>query len=195
MHFVKNWERHTDEDLVSLICTEDDELAFAELYQRHVRILIYNALRKTGSKSVAEDIVQETFVKFWIKRQTFDIAKNVQAYLNGIVKYNVIDYYHREQKRTLVSLDDVAAPAVNNTQEYLNLNSLSSLYEQSLSKLPPKCRTAFELSRKGFSLKEIAQSMDISEKTVEAHISKALRLLRVEMKDYIAFALLGISCF
>jgi RNA polymerase sigma-70 factor (family 1) len=192
---VKKWDKHSDEELVQLICVQDNELAFAELYQRHVRFLVYTAIRKTGSKSVAEDIVQDTFIKFWIKRQTFDIEKNVQAYLSGILKNNVIDHYHREQKKALLPLDDVEIPGIDNTQEYLNLNVLSNLYEQSLTKLPPKCRTAFELSRKGFSMKEIAQSMEISEKTVEAHISKALRLLRIEMKDYIAFALLGISCF
>lgn len=192
---MKKWEKHSDEDLVQLICMQDNELAFAELYQRHVRFLVYTAIRKTGSKSVAEDIVQDTFVKFWIKRQTFDIKKNVQAYLSGILKNNIIDHYHREQKKALLPLDDVEILGIDNTQEYLNLNMLSNLYEQSLTKLPPKCRTAFELSRKGFSMKEIAQSMAISEKTVEAHISKALRLLRIEMKDYIAFALLGISCF
>ncbi|REA63782.1 hypothetical protein DSL64_04975 [Dyadobacter luteus] len=192
---MKKWDKHSDEELVQLICVQDNELAFAELYQRHVRFLVYTAIRKTGSKSVAEDIVQDTFIKFWIKRQTFDIEKNVQAYLSGILKNNVIDHYHREQKKALLPLDDVEIPGIDNTQEYLNLNVLSNLYEQSLTKLPPKCRTAFELSRKGFSMKEIAQSMEISEKTVEAHISKALRLLRIEMKDYIAFALLGISCF
>jgi RNA polymerase sigma-70 factor (family 1) len=190
---VNKWNEYLDEDLVQLICAQDSELAFAELYRRHVRFLVYNAIRKTGSKSIAEDIVQDTFVKFWMKRRTFDIEKNVQAYLNGILKNNIIDHYHKQQKKALLSLDDIEAPSVNDTQEYLNLNVLSDLYEHSLNKLPPKCRTAFELSRKGFSMKEIALSMEISEKTVEAHISKALRLLRIEMKDYIAFALLGIS--
>jgi len=191
---VKIFDQYSDEDLVQMICSQDDEAAFAELYRRHVKLLMYTAIRKTGLKSTAEDVVQDTFVKFWIKRRTFDIEKNVQAYLNGILKNNIIDHYHKEQRKTTVSLDEIENPLADDTQEHLNLNVLSELYEQSLLKLPPKCRTAFELSRKGYSLKEIAQNMEISEKTVEAHITKALRQLRIEMKDYIAFALLGITC-
>ncbi|MCE7039562.1 RNA polymerase sigma factor [Dyadobacter sp. CY312] len=191
---VKIAEQYTDDDLVRMICRESDESAFAELYKRHVKLLVYTAIRKTGLKSTAEDIVQDTFVKFWIKRSTFDIEKNVQAYLNGILKNNIIDHYHKEQRKSTIPLDEIENPLADDTQEYLNLNVLSQLYEQSLLKLSPKCRVAFELSRKGYSLREIAQNMGISEKTVEAHISKALRQLRIEMKDYIAFALLGITC-
>lgn len=178
---------------MQMIRNQDDEPAFAELYRRHVKNLMFTAIRKTGLKSTAEDLVQETFVKFWIKRSTFDIEKNVLAYLNGILKNSIIDHYHKEQRKSIVSLDELDNPVVDDTQEHLNLNVLSELYEQSLLKLPPKCRTAFELSRKGYSIKEIASNMEISEKTVEAHISKALRLLRIEMKDYIAFALLGLT--
>jgi RNA polymerase sigma factor (sigma-70 family) len=132
-------------------------------------------------------------VKFWLGRHKFDIQKNIQAYLNGMLKNNIITHYHRQQRHSLVSLDEAENPVANDTQEHLNVNVLSELYQLSLQKLPSKCRQAFELSRKGYSLKEIALSMEISEKTVEAHISKALRILRVEMKDYIAFALIGLS--
>jgi RNA polymerase sigma-70 factor (family 1) len=190
---VKNsFSTYRDDELTQLICCEDDEKAFAELYRRHVRLLIYTAARKTGDKSIAEDLVQETFVKFWLRRTKFDIQKNVQAYLSGMLKNSIINHYHKLQKKAIVSLDDVESPLADDTQEHLNLNVLNELYEQSLSKLPSKCRSVFELSRNGYSQKEIACAMDISEKTVEAHISKALRILRIEMKDYIAFAVMGI---
>jgi len=182
---AKSYNLFPDEELLQFICLHNDELAFSELYQRHVRLLVHVAMRKTGSKTTAEDLVQETFVKFWLGRHKFDIRKNIQAYLNGMLKNCIITLYHREHKKIVVSLDEVENPLADDTQEHLNLNVLSELYEQSLLKLPSKCRSAFELSRKGYSLKEIAQNMEISEKTVEAHISKALRILRVEMKDYI----------
>ena len=175
---------------MQMICRHDDELAFTELYLRHVRLLIHTAIRKTGLKTTAEDLVQETFVKFWLGRHKFDIRKNIQAYLNGMLKYNIITHYHQEQKKQVLTLQENDVPLNNDTSEYLDFNTLSELYEQSLLKLPLKCREVFVLSRKGYSLKEIAVSLEISEKTVEAHISKALKILRVEMKDYIVYTML-----
>ncbi len=184
------YSTYSEETLMKLICQCDEELAFRELYRRHARLLVHIAIRKTGLKSIAEDLVQETFVKFWLGRNKFDIQKNIQAYLNGMLKNSIINYFHQEQKkRTTTFLDDEEV-LDNDTSEYLEFNNLHEFYEQSLLKLPQKCREVFILSRKGYSLKEIAASMDISEKTVEAHISKALKILRVEMKDYIAFAVL-----
>lgn len=183
----------SDEELTKLICQQNDELAFSELYSRHVRILVHTAIRKTGAKTTAEDLVQEVFFKFWLGRNKFDIQKNAQAYLQGMLKYNIVNHYYQEQKKHLFSIDDVEAPADDDTREHLDYNLLSEFYEQSLLKLPEKCRQVFVLSRKGYSLKEIALTLEISEKTVEAHISKALRILRIEMKDYIALALISIS--
>ncbi|WP_439556445.1 RNA polymerase sigma factor [Dyadobacter sp.] len=183
----------SDEALVHLVCNQDDEVAFTELYRRNVKSLVGHAIRKTGSKSVAEDLVQETFVKFWLGRHKFEVRKNIGAYLNGILKNSIITHYHREQRQQIVPLEEAENPSADDTQQHLDMNVLSELYNQSLLKLPLKCRQAFELRRQGHSLKEIAAAMDISEKTVEAHISKALKILRIEMKDYIALALLGIA--
>lgn len=175
---------------MTLICENNEELAFRELYRRHVRILVHTAIRKTGLKTVAEDLVQETFVKFWLGRHKFDIHKNIQAYLHGTLRHCIINYYHQEQRKQISTLGEEDFLPDNDTSEHLDFNTLHEFYEQSLLKLPEKCREVFTLSRKGYSLKEIAAQMEISEKTVEAHISKALKILRVEMKDYIALALI-----
>jgi RNA polymerase sigma-70 factor (family 1) len=190
---ITDYKYFSDDELTSLICHQSDELAFSELYTRHVRILVHTAIRKTGAKTTAEDIVQEVFFKFWIGRHKFDIQKNAQAYLQGMLKNNIVSHYYKEQRQHVFSIDDVESPADDETREHLDYNLLSELYEQSLLKLPEKCRQVFMLSRKGYSLKEIAASLDISEKTVEAHISKALKILRVEMKDYIALMLISMS--
>jgi RNA polymerase sigma-70 factor (family 1) len=190
---TKAYNFFSDEELTKLICQQNNELAFSELYSRHVRLLVHTAIRKTGVKTTAEDLVQEVFFKFWIGRHKFDIQKNAQAYLQGMLKNNIVNHYYQEQKKQLFSIDDVESPADDETREHLDYNLLSEFYEQSLLKLPEKCRQVFILSRKGYSLKEIALSLGISEKTVEAHISKALKILRIEMKDYIALALITIA--
>ncbi len=190
---TKAYNFFSDEELTKLICQQNNELAFSELYSRHVRLLVHTAIRKTGVKTTAEDLVQEVFFKFWMGRHKFDIQKNAQAYLQGMLKNNIVNHYYQEQKKQLFSIDDVESPADDETREHLDYNLLSELYEQSLLKLPEKCRQVFILSRKGYSLKEIAISLEISEKTVEAHISKALKILRIEMKDYIILVLIIIA--
>jgi RNA polymerase sigma-70 factor (family 1) len=184
---------YPDQELTRLICQQNNELAFSELYTRHVRLLVHTAIRKTGVKTTAEDLVQEVFFKFWTGRHKYDIQKNPQAYLQGMLKHNIVNHYYQEQRRQALSIDTIESPVDDETQEHLDYNLLSELYEQSLLKLPEKCRQVFVLSRKGYSLKEIAAAQDISEKTVEAHVSKALRILRVEMKDYIALMLISAS--
>lgn len=186
------YSNYSEEALMTLICEDNEELAFRELYRRNVRLLVHTAIRKTGLKTIAEDLVQETFVKFWLGRHRFDIHKNIQAYLLGTLRHCIINYYHQEQKKQVSTLEEDDFLPDNDTSEHLDFNTLHEFYEQSLLKLPEKCREVFTLSRKGYSLKEIAAQMEISEKTVEAHISKALKILRIEMKDYIAIALISL---
>lgn len=169
---------------------QDDEKAFDTLYGRYVHQLIHTAVRKTGDSTAAQDLVQELFVKFWLNRHNCTIHKTVAAYFHGMLRNLIITHYHYEQTRQPAALEHAIQLPDNKTGEQIQFDTLNDLYEQSLQKLPEKCREVFILSRRGYSQKEIAHSMMISEKTVEAHIGKALRILRVEMKDYFVFALI-----
>jgi RNA polymerase sigma-70 factor (family 1) len=186
----ESYKAYSDQKLLDIMCTQDDEWAFDELYHRYAEQLLHTAARKTGDGAVAEDLVQEIFVKFWLNRHKLSIQKSLPAYLHGMLRNYVVTYYYKEQQKHPESLDDLVGVADEKTSEQIQYDLLHDLYEQSLLKLPEKCRQVFLLSRKGYSLREIARAQNISEKTVEAHISKALRILRVEMKDYIAFALI-----
>lgn len=180
----------SDDALMLLLCQHDDELAFREVYHRYGRTLVYTAIRKTGQAEVAEDLVQELFVKLWLSRKKLVIQKTLIGYLQGMLRNGIITHYHKEKSKNPVSLDEAYALGDYQTTEQIQYDQLHDLYQESLQKIPEKCRAVFVLSRKGYSIKEIAQIQQISEKTVEAHISKALRILRVEMKDYMAVALL-----
>ena len=176
----------------------DDESAFAELYHRYVRKLVNTALRKTGNQTTAEDLVHELFLKLWLNRHELRIQKTVAAYVQSALKKLVISHYYYQSVRSTLSLDAVTdndlAPA-SSTPETLPEGFVRDLYERSLQKLPEKCREVFVMSRDGFTSREIAQNLQISEKTVEGHITKALRMLRLEMKDYTVVVLLLMTSF
>ncbi len=188
-----HYPTHSDSELTELLCKSSDETAFAEIYARYGRELVSEAHRKTGEKAVAEDIVQEVFVQLWLKRSRIVIDKNIRAYLKGMLKYHIIDHYSSRQSSPIVPAASIPLLPDPLENDYISSHFLRSYYEEALTRLPDKCREAFELSRSGRSTKEIASELGISEKTVEAHIGKALRLLRLEMKDYLAPFLLFLS--
>ncbi len=172
---------YEDIDLVELIRLNHDQLAFEELYMRYAESLFGLAFKKIKVKEAAEDIVQITFLKFWTNRQRLRINHSVKAYLYTSAKNNIISFYLRQLSKTpknLDVLDDDRLPHGNNTQESLDFRQTLSSYKETLRELPDKCREVFELSRSGYSLKEIAELKNISPKTAEVHVMKALKLLR-----------------
>jgi RNA polymerase sigma-70 factor (ECF subfamily) len=159
----------------------NDEKAFAEIYARYVTPLFEVAFRKINEKDAAEDIVQITFIKFWNNRATIVIRQSLKAYLYTALRNNVITHYYRHLSKNTISIDKLAdhqlsrEDEVENKMDFLDLNSR---YNHSLEGLPEKCREVFVLSRDGYSMKEIAELRNISPKTVEVHIGKALKFLR-----------------
>lgn len=176
----------SDEDLLAALRSDDDR-AFAELYRRYARLLVTTAFRKTGDGAVAEDLVHELFLSLWLRRRELFVQGAVRVYLFSALKNRVISHYHRQANAALVPLDEfresLPAPAEADAL-------LGEFYEQSLRKLPERCRQVFVMSRSGYTMREIAQTLGISEKTVEVHIGKALRLLRAEFRDYAVGVLL-----
>lgn len=177
-----SYSDYTDPELIELLCISNNSSAFAEIYGRHGRGLIAEAIRKTGDRSTAEDIVQEIFVKFWLRRHKITIEKNLQAYPKGMLKYHIIDCFFAVKNSPVIPAASVLLLPDAPDHDYVTSNFLHTHYQQALTKLPEKCHQVFELSRKGTSIRDISQTLSISEKTVEVHIGKALRLLRKEIR-------------
>jgi RNA polymerase sigma-70 factor (ECF subfamily) len=189
-----NYSLYEDIDLVEMIRVDHDQMAFQEIYMRYADPLLRLAFQKTNNKEVAEDIVQITFVKLWACRVTLKIKYSLKAYLYTSAKNNVISYYYRQLSKKTISLDLIKEDLLPSysTQEHIDHSEILSLYNRSLEELPDKCREVFVLSRSGYSLKEIAQIQNISPKTVEIHISKALKYLRKRMDGNILLLLMSL---
>ncbi|HZH36642.1 MAG TPA: RNA polymerase sigma-70 factor [Flavisolibacter sp.] len=187
-----NYSLYKDIDLVEMIREDHDQLAFQEIYMRYADPLFRLAFQKTKSKEAAEDIVQITFVKLWARRASLKINHSLKAYLYTSAKNNVITYYVRQLPKNTVSLDQVHEELLpsDTTQQRIDYSETLALYNQSLEELPDKCREVFVLSRSGYSLKEIAKIQNISPKTAEVHITKALRYLRKRMNGNILLLIL-----
>lgn len=157
------------------------ETCFKKMYAPLCRV----AYRMVRNSDVAQDIVQEVFVKFWEKKLSNLPEEEVKPYLYKAVYNSCINYLKASQKT--VSQETEGWNQLQDTKladEHLLISELEQSIRNGIESLPPACKDVFLLSRyEALSYKEIAQMLDISIKTVEAQMSKALRILR----KYVAF--------
>jgi RNA polymerase sigma-70 factor (family 1) len=186
MHPMSKAYRDNDDlQLWQLAKVSDDSLAFAELHRRYSHRLYALAVRKTGNIEVSEDLVQDLFVHLWLQRTGITIEKAFNLYLFSALKNRIISYLRKQLVQHTVSLNDIdletlSSQSANLVQEWLSLKEVQEIYSRELANLPEKSKHVFEMSRNGVPNKEIAQMLDLSEKTVEFHISKCLRVLRTK---------------
>jgi RNA polymerase sigma-70 factor (family 1) len=178
----------TDENLTELLRdNRHEEKAFAEIYERYWKKLSSLAIFKTNSSETAAEIVQEIFIKLWENRHS-SIINHLESYLFTALKYQIISHL-----RTVISnrnITDIYAEPQVNSQETLTADALKIAIETTISGLPPKTQQVFRMSRfDEKSHKEISSELDISEKSVEYHITQTLKLLRERLKDFLVLML------
>lgn len=148
------------------------ESIFFKYYDR-----IYSGfIRKTGSDATAQDLTQLTFVKFWETRAYYTFDLPVELQLNRKAKLVFIDWLRKEahQRKLATELKTFAIGHVR-----INKFEITNTLHVAIDQLPPACKKIFILAYlEGLSHKEIASSLGISVKTVDAHIFKALQRLR-----------------
>lgn len=173
-------ENMTDAELLKMLQTDSEnaiELIFNEHYAYLCRVC--NNMIRDGEQS--EDIVQEVFHDFWKKRNSIDINTSVRAYLKRAVVNKTLNYIRDKKFKYQEEVDDhqdifSSQPTI---LEQMDLEVLEEKIGNAIDALPERCRIIFTMSRfEEMSYKEIAGNLDISIKTVENQISKALRLLR-----------------
>ncbi len=169
-------------------------LAFNKLYAEYSHRLIRFARSYVMSNEVAEDIVNDSFMYYWENRSTIE-ERNLPAYLLSVVKHRCLNHLNHlaieeHVKADISSLKYWELQLKITTLEACNpdelmLHEIQVLVQQALNKLPAQTREVLLRSRYRLqSNKEIAAALGISVKAVEYHITKALKMLRIELKDY-----------
>lgn len=165
---------------------EGDEKSFAILYDHFWEKLYYVAYQKLNCQVAAEEIVQEVFLTLWNKREELKI-ESLPSYLAAMVRYSVYRYYAKEK-----SLREREATyyTIQSSEEFLgdeinNKLILARIFELS-NQLPEKCRLVFQYNKlQDQSLKEVAERLNISQKTAEAHLTKALKTVRLNLRGFL----------
>jgi RNA polymerase sigma-70 factor (family 1) len=184
---TRNILEHQDEQTQTAALRHGDEATFEAVFRQWYAPLCGYAARLTdGDLDAAEDLVQQVFVKLWEQRARLDIAWSLKGYLYKTVHNSALNRL-RSVKTHSKYLDFNAAQLENEqTPPDYPARELAERLQQALGKLPPQCRHVFELSRfEDLKYREIADQLGISIKTVEAQMGKALRILRLQLADYL----------
>lgn len=183
-----------------------EEWAFRASFDLYYNRLLRFAVSYVKDVDLAEDIVQDTFVLLWEYRLSLeDSTPNLLPFLTQVAKLKMLNSMEKKRRRYNIQqqLFSRNLRQVELDTHTLRTLSISSIYlseiehvvADTLALVPDKTRTIFNLSREqGFSNKEIAAQLEKTEKTVEYHISKVLKLLRPRLSDYLKMALVLFGC-
>ncbi len=180
----------SDELLVKLLRVGEQE-AFEEIYRRYWQKLLRSAQFKLRSKEIIEELLQDLFISLWEKREKVSI-ENLEAYLNTSLKYLIINQIKKQilQER-FIEYSFKKQEQTDDVDESVAFNELSIAIEKAIEQLPEKTQQIFRLNRLEYqSIKEIAQKLSIPERTIEYHITQALKSLRVHLREFIALSVL-----
>jgi len=167
----------------------DSQTAFKSLYLAYYQRLMRFTNLYIASPAEVEEIVSDAFLAVWNNRKFLPEIANFNSYIYTIVRHKIADHYRSQQIETVDfsenSIDLFAHTEITPEEELINKENHTRLNE-AINSLPDKCKITFKLIREDkLKYKEVASILDISVKTVEAHLATAIRRLRETLKKEI----------
>lgn len=183
-----------EEIVTSLI--DGSQEAFKIVFNKHYEGLFRFALSYVNDRYVAENIVQDSFILLWEKHAELETDSNLHAYLIRVVKLKLWNHIEKQHRQLIIQKeiydDDIrelnlklyTLDAINTTSLYIE--DIRQIINRTIDELPELTRNIFLLSREQYlSNKQIAERINLSEKSVEYHISRTLKQLRISLSSYL----------
>jgi len=161
-----------------------DESALTELYNRFWQALFVSAYNVLKDKELCEDVIQDIFMNIWHNREKLEINISLKGYMYACARYQVFNQFKKNKDKIHVELfQEIDKRFQHSTPETLLMHEeLVQQINAIIETLPEKCQQVYKLSREEqLTHKEIAERLNISTKTVENHITKALHVIRFSM--------------
>lgn len=177
---------NNDRQLISHIRDTEEE-AFSAVYNRYHKSVYAYVLSLVKIPEIAEDLVQEVFMKLWLIRKKLTILSSFESYMFRIAHNMAVDFIKRAavdrelRNKILIHIKFVSQPQ-ESSSEYIKKHD--ALLDEALASLPPQRRKVFDLCRQGQkSYKEVGQVLGISRNTVKEHMVKAMQSLRSFLRE------------
>ncbi|TYB78169.1 RNA polymerase sigma-70 factor [Bizionia saleffrena] len=172
-----------DKSLITQI-RKGNTLAFKQLFDKHYRPLCVYAINFTNSKDTAEEIVQIVFVDFWNKRDIINVHTSLKSYLYKMAYHQFLMSLRKKNKETTV-LEELKYKLLqdNNSPTAQELEHKYTRLQSIINDLPERCQDVLKLKMEGLKYKEIAETLNLSVKTVESQMRIAFIKIRDAYKD------------
>jgi RNA polymerase sigma-70 factor (family 1) len=181
----------TEDDNLLILLKTGDESALTYIYKKYWQRLYMSAHAILKDGQACEDIIQEIFLKVWLNRDQIQIRVSLPAYLFAAVRYEV--YRQIKSGKVREDIFDHVCERIQAGPDYndLEFKELNTKISEIIAQLPDKCRTVYKLSREEhLSHKQIAVQLNISPKTVENHLTKALSYLKLSLGQVLTLELM-----
>ena len=156
------------------------------LFRKYYAALCKSLYKVLRDATIAEDIVQEVFLKVWEKRESLQMDEAVQSYLYRSCYNTALNLLKQQKRNTDIDSLELSVAGADTAEKDLSFLEAEAEILKAIDALPPKTKLVFSLSRfEELSYKEIAERLDISVKSVEKHMGIALQRLRENLKDYL----------
>ncbi len=171
----------------------NEEDSFKNSFHEYFQPLCHLSNHYLEDEDEAKEVVQDAFVKLWEIREHLDKDSNLRNFLFTLVKNNCLNRLKRKQillkhheKIKWMEMHYQYESLTRMGSDYLEFDELKEKIDLAIKKLPEHCRIVFEMSRfEELKNREIAEKLGVTQKTVEAHLTKALKILRNDLKDYL----------
>ena len=177
----------TEDQTILLLLKEDDESAMERIFDAHYAYLVNAAYHVLRDEHQAKDLVQDVLFHFWTKREEIKIDSGLKAYLKRATVNKSIDQIRRKKRFGVPEeITDFNQASLDSTaQEVMETSDLEATILAAVASLPERCQLIFSLSRfEDLSHKEISKKLDISTKTIENQMTKALKVIRLAVQQY-----------
>lgn len=186
-------EYSTEEQDLFLRVKTGDKAAYRALFDRYYKYLVVTANNILGDSEMARDLAQDVFFELWKRREEIEVQTSLKAYLRRSVVNKTLNFI---KARRLDFTEPDRLPErpypTHDAQKMIEAADLEQVIHQAIAALPERCRMIFTLCRlESMSHKEIAEQLNISTKTIEAQMTRAIAALRQAVGPYMVPALLA----
>src|ERR1700744_2471177 len=181
----------SDMQLAELLKTEGESI-FKLLYERYWNKIYVIARHRLNDRLEAEEVVQDIFTRLWLRRSSLILSKGFDNYFAVAAKYEVLNRVAKNARATAFEKEMAhGLSAIDETTfEQLDYNELQEKFQLEVNSLPEKCRIVFRLQHdQGYSQQQIADELNISPRTVQAHLAKARKILRGAFGNFLGLVL------